>query len=146
MASRAHVSSDLKEYLLETLPISIRWLRFPEGDVTRLSSGGLQANALIPLGGDRRICKAYSAYRAQRKCRNSSGVSPVNIMGLSSDRPSTSLLPCGKENMVIKLEESLLNKVRCTWRKGWVGQKKKRCKLTLNKVSSTSNTQLPSSK
>src|SRR6267378_6376930 len=91
MASRAHVSSDLKEYLLETFPISMRWLRFPEGDVTRLSSGGLQAIALILLGREWRICKTYNAYRAQRKCRNSSGVSPANIIGLSSDRPSTSL-------------------------------------------------------
>jgi hypothetical protein len=41
MASRAHVSIDLKEYLLETLAMSIRWLKFPEGDVTMLSSGGL---------------------------------------------------------------------------------------------------------
>ena len=42
-------------------------------------------------------------------------MSPVSIIGFSSDRPSISIEPCGRENIVPKLEESLLKIVRWTF-------------------------------
>ena len=41
MASSAQVSRDLKEYLLDTLAMSMRWLRLAFAPVIILSSGGL---------------------------------------------------------------------------------------------------------
>jgi len=55
-----------------------------------------------------RINRTYRAYRDQRKCRNSSGESPMSTIGLLSVRPSASQLPCGKENIVPKLDESFV--------------------------------------
>ena len=43
MASNAHVSIDLNEYLLETLAISIRCPRLASREVTMRSSGGLSS-------------------------------------------------------------------------------------------------------
>ena len=37
-------------------------------------------------------------------------------MGLSSDIPSASFSPDGKENMALKVDESLLRTVRWTWK------------------------------
>ena len=37
-------------------------------------------------------------------------------MGLSSDMPSASFSPDGKENMALKVDESLLRTVRWTWK------------------------------
>ena len=42
MASSAQISIDLKEYLLATRVMSIRWSRFAVGDVSDFSSGGLK--------------------------------------------------------------------------------------------------------
>lgn len=41
IASSAHVSRDLKEYLFDTLAISMRSVRFAFGEVIILNSGGL---------------------------------------------------------------------------------------------------------